>query len=109
MPDESVVVANLLSLVTLVMVAMNATNFNTIPTGTELGDVVRDLRFHPSPTTHPAVLSAEQIRHFNERGYVMPLRFFCPAEMDEIRGSFDELLARYLGFADQSADRRRRA
>lgn len=75
---------------------MQPTAFNTIPTGSELGNIPRDLRFHRSPVAQPRSLTANQVAHYNERGYVMPLRFFTSAQMVEIREYFNQLLARYL-------------
>jgi non-haem Fe2+, alpha-ketoglutarate-dependent halogenase len=75
---------------------MQPTTFNTIPTGDELGDIQRDLRFHCSTTFEPNVLSLEQINHYNEHGYVMPIRFFSTEEMTQIRAYFEQLLSQYL-------------
>jgi len=50
-----------------------------------------DLRFHPADPADPAVLSRAQVERFNKEGYLLPFRFFEPAEMAEIRGYFDAL------------------
>lgn len=72
------------------------TSFSTIPGQGELADVPRDLRFHPSTTTDPEVLTPEQVARFNRDGYLMPFRFFSPAEVADLRAYFDGLLAKYL-------------
>ncbi len=71
------------------------TAFNAIPGQDELGDVERDLSFHPSVNDSPKVLTAEQIALFNRNGYLMPFRFFSEAEANDLRSYFDRLLARY--------------
>jgi hypothetical protein len=71
------------------------TTFNTIPGQDELSHIERDLRFHPSTTADPQVLTREQVARFNRDGYLMPLRLFSPDEMAEIRSYFDKLLAEY--------------
>src|SRR5258707_5865872 len=72
------------------------TAFSAIPGQGELADVPRDLRFHPSATADPKVLTPEQIARFNRDGYLMPIRFFSPAEVAALRAYFDRLLAQYL-------------
>jgi hypothetical protein len=75
---------------------MNApTTFQAIPGQDELREIDRDLRFHRSANTAPQVLTPEQVAHFNERGYVLPLRIFDAAEVLALRTYFDALLARY--------------
>ena len=75
---------------------MQPTTFKAIPGGDELSQVNRDLRFYPSPTTQPKVLTLDQIARFNREGYLMPFRFFSTEEITAIRGYFDNLLARYV-------------
>jgi hypothetical protein len=76
--------------------------FKTIPNQNELEQVERDLRFHPSPVTAPATLSAEQVETFNREGYLKGLRIFSPEEMAEHRAYFDELLAQVLAAGGSS-------
>jgi non-heme Fe2+,alpha-ketoglutarate-dependent halogenase len=71
------------------------TAFQAIPGLDDLSAIPRDLSFHPSTTTRPAVLTAEQIARFNRDGYLMPFRFFSADEAAEMRAYFDRLLARY--------------
>ena len=73
-----------------------------IPTTEELGQVERDLRFHPSAVATPRTLTAEQVAAFNRDGYVKGIRIFSPEEMDGIRAGFDELLARTLAAGGNS-------
>jgi non-haem Fe2+, alpha-ketoglutarate-dependent halogenase len=76
---------------------MNApTSFQAIPGQDELREVDRDLRFHPSTNTAPQVLTPAQVAHFNEKGYVLPLRIFDTAEVAALRTYFDHLLAKYM-------------
>lgn len=76
---------------------MNApTSFQAIPGQDELREVDRDLRFHPSTNTAPQVLTPAQVAHFNEKGYVLPLRIFDAAEVADLRTYFDNLLAKYM-------------
>src|SRR5271163_933112 len=64
-----------------------------IPSSDELSKLDRDLRFHPSTTERPAVLTAEQIAAFNRDGYLAGIRIFEEEEIAGIRRYFDELLA----------------
>ena len=72
----------------------NPPTFKTIPDEEELSSVERDMRFHPSETTSPSVLSPEQIESFNERGYLKSLPVFERDEISNIRSYFDDLLAK---------------
>jgi ectoine hydroxylase-related dioxygenase (phytanoyl-CoA dioxygenase family) len=75
---------------------------NFIPSTEELSHLERDLRFHPSTTENPAVLSVEQIAAFNRNGYLAGIRIFDEQEIAEIRDYFDELLARTLAAGGDS-------
>ena len=68
--------------------------FSIIPTAEEIDSLERDLRFYPSPVTEPSVLSQEQVDAFNNDGWLSPNPLFYPAEADENRLYFDELLER---------------
>lgn len=52
----------------------------------------RDLRFYPLGVDNPGVLSAAQIRQYNERGFLAPIDVFDADEISEIRAYFDKLL-----------------
>ncbi len=73
-----------------------------IPTPEELSRIERDLRFHPSTTAHPKILTAEQIPAFNRDGYLKGIRIFEPEEIAAIRRYFDDLLARTLAAGGDS-------
>src|SRR6201995_5620386 len=73
-----------------------------IPSSDELSQVDRDLRFHPSTTKHPAVLTAQQIEAFKRDGYLAGIRIFDEEEIAGIRSYFDELLARTLAAGGDS-------
>lgn len=55
-------------------------------------DLGRDLSFYPTDNPSPATLTSDQVRQYNERGYVFPLDVFSPAEIAEHRAYFDELM-----------------
>ncbi|HEY1190499.1 MAG TPA: phytanoyl-CoA dioxygenase family protein [Gemmata sp.] len=75
---------------------MSAPNtFQPIPGQDDLGQIARDLAFHPSTNTDPKVLTRDQIDHYNRLGYILPLRIFTEAEAAELRRYFDDLLKRY--------------
>jgi hypothetical protein len=73
-----------------------------IPTTEDLSKVERDLRFHPSTTTRPKVLTPEQIEAFNRDGYLAGLRIFDTEEIADIRRYFDDLLAKTLAAGGDS-------
>ena len=41
----------------------------------------RDLKFHPIENANPRTLSREQIRRYNEQGYVLPIDVFSDSEI----------------------------
>lgn len=59
-------------------------------------ELKRDLRFFPLGVEEPRHLSGEQIRQYNERGYVFPIDVFSASEIKAIRAYFDELLPQAL-------------
>ncbi len=73
-----------------------------IPTTEDLSKLERDLRFHPSTTTRPKVLTPEQIEAFNRDGYLAGLRIFDTEEIANIRRYFDDLLAKTLAAGGDS-------
>lgn len=56
-------------------------------------DMDRDMRFFPIRNDHPRKLSAREIEHFNEKGYITPLDVFSTAEIAAHRAYFDRILA----------------
>jgi non-heme Fe2+,alpha-ketoglutarate-dependent halogenase len=75
---------------------------NFIPSTEDLSKVERDLRFHPSTTECPNVLTPEQITAFNRDGYLAGIRIFDEEEITGIRHYFDELLAMTLAAGGDS-------
>ena len=73
-----------------------------IPTAEELSRVERDLRFYPSAVANPKRLTREQVAAFNQYGYLKGIRIFSDEEMADIRGYFDQLLARTLATGGDS-------
>ncbi|MEM7250517.1 MAG: phytanoyl-CoA dioxygenase family protein [Pseudomonadota bacterium] len=59
-------------------------------------ELQRDLRFFPLGVDEPKTLTKDQIAHYNERGFIAPIRLFDDAEITEIRAYFDELLPQAL-------------
>ena len=78
------------------------TEFQVIPGQDELGRMQRDLRFHPVTNPAPAVLTSAQVEQFNRDGSVRGLKIFSAAEIGEIRGYFDALLAKVLAAGGDS-------
>ena len=78
------------------------TDFKIIPGQNDLDQIERDLRFHPAVNDHPQALSREQIAAFNRDGYIRGLRIFSDAEISDIRGYFDRLLARVIAAGGDS-------
>jgi len=73
-----------------------------VPTTEELGTVERDLRFHPSTTERPRILTRQQIAAFNRDGYLAGIRIFDDGEISSIRQYFDELLAKTIAAGGDS-------
>lgn len=70
--------------------------FQAVPNADELARLGRDLRFHPSKTESPKVLTREQVESFNRDGFLRPFRVYSDEEIADIRAYFDRLLARYV-------------
>jgi hypothetical protein len=73
-----------------------------VPSAEELSKTQRELRFYPSATNNPKTLTGEQIANFNRDGYLTRLPIFSEAEIADLRGYFDELLARTLAAGGDS-------
>ena len=58
-----------------------------------LPDMQRELSFSPVGRQNPKKLTTEQIRHFNEKGYLFPLDVFSPEEAQNNRIYFEKLMA----------------
>ncbi|MBL8994697.1 MAG: phytanoyl-CoA dioxygenase family protein [Spirochaetia bacterium] len=53
---------------------------------------IKDLSFKPTVNDHPTHLTPEQVRHYNEQGYIRPLAIFEGDEATRIQKYFDFLL-----------------
>jgi non-haem Fe2+, alpha-ketoglutarate-dependent halogenase len=60
----------------------------------------RDLHFQPVVNPAPKVLTQEQLAHYNQEGYIMPLELFDTAEAAKWRAYFDYLLAEMTKLKD---------
>ncbi len=78
------------------------TDFKVLPGQDELDQMERDLRFHPTRNEHPKTLTGDQIAQFNREGYIRGIRIFGDAEIAEIRGYFDRLLAKTIAAGGDS-------
>ena len=76
------------------MSSLSSKNYS--PTSTQLSQLERDFRFHPSPVTAPARLTRQQVDAFNRDGYVKGLRIFSPEQAVSVARYFDDLLDRTL-------------
>jgi non-heme Fe2+,alpha-ketoglutarate-dependent halogenase len=54
----------------------------------------RDLSFVPASTKNPSTLSSKQVAQYNERGYLFPFDAYSPADADQNRAYFDQLIAK---------------
>ena len=81
---------------------MAQSEFKVLPEVDDLQKIGRDLRFHPSTTTHPKVLTREQVEGFNVDGYVRPLPIYTPEEITGIRNYFDDLLKKVVAAGGDS-------
>jgi len=78
------------------------TDFKIIADHKEVTDIARDLRFHPSTTANPKVLTPQQIEAYNRNGYLKGLRVFSAEEAIEQRRYFDALLAKVMATGGDS-------
>lgn len=69
------------------------TEFAITPSRDEIATVQRQIRFFPATTRGPQTLSLEQIKAWNDDGYLAPLDVWHPIEAAEYRQYFDQLLA----------------
>ncbi len=63
------------------------------PTDEELRVLDRQIGFVPAVNNSPGHLSAEQIAHYNEQGYLMPFEGLDESEVSELRDFFQGVLA----------------
>lgn len=66
--------------------------FQAVPQEDDLSQIERDLKFYPSTTTDPRLLTVAQIEQFNQDGFLRSIRIFNEQESQENREYFDRLL-----------------
>lgn len=78
---------------------------STTPTPTRRPDANdfrgRDLRFHPADRSNATSLTAGQVDHYNDAGFVGPIDVFDRAEASALRAYVDDLLASVVGADDR--------
>jgi non-heme Fe2+,alpha-ketoglutarate-dependent halogenase len=70
-------------------------------------DTDRDLTFRPAQSDNPRRLSQEQLRFYNENGYLKGMRIFSDEEMLAHRSYFDRLLQKQMNDGGDSYSLRR--
>jgi ectoine hydroxylase-related dioxygenase (phytanoyl-CoA dioxygenase family) len=65
------------------------------PSPAQLAELPRKMAFVPCSNTSPKVLSASQISHYNEQGFLMPFDALNRDEALELRAFFDGVLAAF--------------
>jgi non-heme Fe2+,alpha-ketoglutarate-dependent halogenase len=78
------------------------TDFKAVPDATDLANMPRDLRFHPTHNLSPTQLTPTQIEQFNRDGYIRGVRVYSDAAIAGIRGYFDRLLAKVIAAGGDS-------
>ena len=66
------------------------------PTYEQLSELPREVGFVATENSAPEHLTAEQIQHYNEQGYVMPFNALDEREVSELRSFFDGVLAAFI-------------
>ena len=72
------------------------------PSPNQLAELPRQMKFFPSVNANPKTLSPEQVRQYNEQGYLMPFNGLDRDEAREIRAFFDGVLAAYIELCKSS-------
>lgn len=72
------------------------------PITNALPDLDRTLDFFPIHNPNPKKLTAEQILHYNQNGYIFPLDVFTPEETRANRAYFDDLMAQVTAMGRNS-------
>jgi non-haem Fe2+, alpha-ketoglutarate-dependent halogenase len=78
------------------------TDFKAVLDQSDLANLPRDLRFHPSANARPQVLSQAEIEQFNREGFVKGLTAYSPTEIADVRSYFDGLLQRVVAAGGDS-------
>jgi ectoine hydroxylase-related dioxygenase (phytanoyl-CoA dioxygenase family) len=76
--------------------------FQAVPAQDDLDRMERDLRFHPATTTAPTALSREQIKQFNDEGYLRGIQIFDDDQIAGHRAYFDRLLEEVIAAGGDS-------
>lgn len=76
--------------------------FQVVPDQESLRKLKRDLRFHSVANNSPRSLTQEQMKSYNERGFVRPIPIFSAEEIRGIRDYFDALLERVIAAGGNS-------
>lgn len=66
------------------------------PSPSQLAALPRKMTFFPSVNANPKILKPEQIKQYNEQGYLMPFNGLDQEEARELRAFFDGVLAAYI-------------
>lgn len=66
------------------------------PSPSQLASLPRKMTFFPSVNANPKILKPEQIKQYNEQGYLMPFNGLGQEEARELRAFFDGVLAAYI-------------
>ena len=67
-------------------------DFDIIPQYDSIDQIERELGFFPAKEQSCKTLTTEQVKHYNENGYVSNLEIFSKREADDLREYFDTLL-----------------
>ena len=71
-------------------------DFDIIPQYDSIDQIERDLGFFPAKEQSCKTLTTEQVKHYNENGYVSNLEIFSKREADDLREYFDALLEKAI-------------
>ncbi len=72
------------------------------PSPSQLAALPRKMTFFPSANPNPKILRSEQIKQYNEQGYLMPFNGLDQEEARELRAFFDGVLAAYIELGKSS-------
>ena len=72
------------------------------PSPSQLAALPRKMTFFPSVNPNPKILKPEQIKQYNEQGYLMPFNGLDQEESRELRAFFDGVLAAYIELGKSS-------
>ena len=72
------------------------------PSPSQLAALPRKMTFFPSVNANPKILKPEQIKQYNEQGYLMPFNGLDQEESRELRAFFDGVLAAYIELGKSS-------